>query len=99
MNIRKAWNLWRIVLVPVGFFLFGFIGLGFNVLGFNGEMAIIMAFLWLAFSMYMHQKKCRCPKCHYLLKSFDFEELSMFTCYYWRSGVKLKCKRCGQALN
>ena len=93
MNIRKAWNLWNVFLMPWGFLILGYMA---PVL--RAWWMFVVALIWLFWALHIIKKKCSCPKCKHLLRPFEYEELSMFTWYYWPAKAKLKCKRCGELL-
>ena len=94
LTIRKTWNL-RFTLVPLVFFALGYIGV---VLLEGARWMAFICLLWPCCAAYVMFRKCRCPKCKHPFKCYEHEELSMFTGYYWPSGLKLKCKKCGELL-
>ena len=91
MNIRKTWNLWRLLVIPGGFFIFLHI-----VLKLQGAWWI-MIFLWVIGASWYLILKCKCPKCKRRL--LRYTELPDFPWFYWFSNVKIKCIYCGHLLN
>ena len=94
MTIRKAWNLWRLLFMPCSLF-FVYITTIILHVSVVGCIGVLFVFL----RMYDLFSKRKCPKCQYQLNLYKYEELSMFTLYYWFSDLELRCKRCGQSLN
>ena len=95
MDIRQTWNWGRFLILPAGYFIFGYIGLMLQGAWW------IMCLLWLIGVILYMRQKCKCPKCRRLLTIGRYPEIykRMLCLYYWPSSLKLKCIYCGHPLN